>query len=101
MIININIDIELNKEQVSFLRKFYIDKSTRQFHISSKPGQGVGWSFSPDNIITSVLGTLESLVDRDILKKDNMMNYTLTLLGHYIIDKIDRDKIIDRIINNE
>ena len=31
MIININIDIELNNEQVSLLRKFYIDKSTIQF----------------------------------------------------------------------
>ena len=31
MIININIDIELNKEQILFLRKFYIDKSTKQF----------------------------------------------------------------------
>lgn len=94
MIININIDIELNNEQVSLLRKFYIDKSTRQFHISNKPGQGVGWSFSPDNFIA------ESLVDRDILKKDKMMNYTLTILGHSIIDKIDRDKIIDNILNN-
>lgn len=89
MIININIDIELNKEQVSFLRKFYIDKSTRQFHISSKSG----WRASPDNIIA------DSLVYRDILKKDHIMNYTLTILGHYIIDKIDRDKIINSIIN--
>ena len=95
MIININIDIELNKDQIYLLRKFYIDKSTKQFHISSKPGQSAGWSFSSDNIIA------ESLVNIDILKKDNMMNYTLTILGHKIIDKIDRDKIIDRIINNE
>jgi len=95
MIININIDIELNNDQIFFLRKFYIDKSTRQFHISSKPGQSAGWIFSSDNIIA------ESLVDKDILKKDNMMNYTLTILGHKIIDKIDRDKIIDRIINNQ
>jgi hypothetical protein len=82
MIIKINIDIELNNEQVSFLRRFYIDKSTRQF-----------WDF--DKSIA------KSLVDRDVLKKDNMMNYTLTILGHKIIDKIDRDKIIDRIINNQ
>ena len=104
MIININIDIELNNDQIYFLRKFYIDKSTRQFHISSKPGQTAGWSslysFSPDNIIA------ESLVDKDILKKgadwNHMrMNYTITLLGQLILDKIDRDKIIDRIINNE
>ena len=93
MIININIDVELNNDQIYFLRKFYIDKSTRQFHISSRPGHG--WSFSSDNIIA------ESLVNIDILKKDNMMNYTLTILGHKIMDKIDRDKIIDRIINNE
>ena len=100
MIININIDIELNNDQIYFLRKFYIDKSTRQFHISSKPGQTAGWSFSPDNIIA------ESLVDKDILKKgadwNHMsMNYTITLLGQLIMDKIDRDKIIDRIINNQ
>jgi hypothetical protein len=100
MIININIDIELNNDQIFFLRKFYIDKSTRQFHISSKPGQCAGWIFSPDNIIA------ESLVDKDILKKgadwNHMrMNYTITLLGQLILDKIDRDKIIDRIINNE
>jgi len=95
MIININIDIELNNEQIYLLRTFYIDKSTKQFHISSKPGQSAGWSFSSDNIIA------ESLVNIDILKKDNMMNYTLTILGHKIIDKIDRDKIIDRIINNQ
>jgi hypothetical protein len=95
MIININIDIELNNDQIFFLRKFYIDKSTRQFHISSKPGQTAGWSFSPDNIIA------ESLVDKDILKKGARMNYTITLLGQLILDKIDRDKIIDRIINNE
>ena len=104
MIININIDIELNNDQIYFLRKFYIDKSTRQFHISSKPGQTAGWSFSPDNIIA------ESLVDKDILKKEadwnhvtalGSMNYTITLLGQLIMDKIDRDKIIDRIINNQ
>ena len=87
MIININIDIEINNDQIHLLRTFYIDKS-------SKPGQSAGWSFSSDNIIA------ESLVNIDILKKDNMMNYTLTILGHKIMDKIDRDKIIDRIINN-
>ena len=85
MIININIDIELNNEQVSLLRKFYIDKSTRQFWSDSN-----AWNKS----------IAESLLDKDILKKDNMMNYTLTILGQKIIDKIDRDKIIDRIINN-
>jgi hypothetical protein len=95
MIININIDIKLNNDQIYLLRTFYIDKSTRQFHISSKPGQSAGWSFSSDNMIA------ESLVCKDILKKDDMLNYTLTILGHSIIDKIDRDKIIDRIINNE
>lgn len=89
MIININIDIELNNDQISFLRKYYIDKSTRQFL------QSFGEQANIDTKIT------RSLVDRDILKKDNMMNYTLTLLGHYIIDKIDRDKIIDNILNNE
>jgi len=89
MIININIDIELNNEQVSLLRKFYIDKSTRQFW-GSTPGRSNVWNKS----------IAESLLDKDILKKDGMMNYTLTILGHKIIDKIDRDKIIDRIINN-
>ena len=84
MIININIDIELNKEQILFLRKFYIDKSTKQFLSRT----------SNDTKIA------DSLQDRDILKKDNMFNYTLTILGHLIIDKIDRDKIIDSIINN-
>ena len=94
MIININIDIELNNDQIYLLRKFYIDKSTKQFHISSKPGQS-GWSFSSYNIIA------DSLVDKDILKKDNMFNYGLTIIGHFIIDKIDRNKIIDNILNNE
>lgn len=86
MIININIDIKINKEQVSLLRKFYIDKSTRQFW---------GRSNAMDKSIA------ESLVDKDILKKDDGFNYVLTILGHYTIDKIDRDKIIDSIINNE
>lgn len=86
MIININIDIKINKEQVSFLRKFYIDKSIRQFW---------GRSNAMDKSIA------ESLVDKDILKKDDGFNYVLTILGHYTIDKIDRDKIIDSIINNE
>lgn len=84
MIININIDIELNNEQVSLLRKFYIDKSTIQFW-----GRSNAWNKS----------IAVSLVDKDILKKDEMMN-TLTILGHSIIDKIDRDKIIDNILNN-
>jgi len=82
MIININIDIELNKEQILFLRKFYIDKSTKQFLSRT----------SNDTKIA------DSLQDRDILKKDNLMNYTLTILGHLIIDKIDRDKIINNIL---
>jgi hypothetical protein len=83
MIININIDIELNNDQIYLLRTFYIDKSTKQF-----------WGPDLDKSIA------ESLVDKDILKKDNMFNYGLTILGHSIIDKIDRDKIIDRILNN-
>ena len=86
MIININIDVELNNDQIYLLRTFYIDKSTKQFW---------GRSVRPD------LDIAESLVDKDILKKDHHINYTLTILGHKIIDKIDRDKIIDRIINNE
>jgi hypothetical protein len=91
MIININIDIELNNDQIYLLRKFYIDKSTKQF-----------WGRDPLSVRPDLDKSIaESLVDRDILKKDNMMNYTLTILGHKIIDKIDRDKIIDRIINNE
>jgi hypothetical protein len=91
MIININIDIELNNDQIHLLRTFYIDKSTKQFW-----GRDA-LSMRPD-LDKSIA---ESLVNIDILKKDNMMNYTLTILGHKIIDKIDRDKIIDRIINNE
>jgi hypothetical protein len=89
MIININIDIELNNEQVSLLRKFYIDKSTIQF-----------WGRTHPRSNDRNKSIAESLLDKDILKKDNMMNYTLTILGQKIIDKIDRDKIIDRIINN-
>ena len=91
MIININIDVELNNDQIYLLRTFYIDKSTKQFW-----GRDV-LSVRPD-LDKSIA---ESLVNIDILKKDNMMNYTLTILGHKIIDKIDRDKIIDRIINNQ
>jgi hypothetical protein len=87
MIININIDIELNNDQIYLLRKFYIDKSTKQF-------------WGKDSFVSSDLdkSIAESLVDKDILKKEHVMNYTLTVLGHKIIDKIDRDKIIDRII---
>jgi len=91
MIININIDVELNNDQIYLLRTFYIDKSTKQFW-----GRDV-LSVRPD-LDKSIA---ESLVNIDILKKDNMMNYTLTILGHKIMDKIDRDKIIDRIINNQ
>jgi hypothetical protein len=91
MIININIDIELNNDQIYLLRKFYIDKSTKQF-----------WGREPLSAHPDLDKSIaESLVDKDILKKDNMFNYTLTILGHSIIDKIDRNKIIDRIINNE
>ncbi len=82
MIININIDIELNSEQILFLRKFYIDKSTKQFLSRT----------SNDTQIA------DSLQDRDILKKDNLMNYTLTTIGNIIVDKIDRDKIINNIL---
>lgn len=93
MIINVNIDIELNNEQIYLLRKFYIDKSTRQFWTPIRKIQ------SETQVIDTKIA--DSLVDKDILKKDNMFNYGLTTLGHYIIDKIDRNKIIDSIINNK
>jgi len=93
MIVNINIDIELNNEQIYLLRKFYIDKSTRQFWTPIRKIQ------SDTQAIDTKIA--ESLVNIDILKKDNMFNYGLTILGHFIIDKIDRNKIIDNILNNE
>ena len=92
MIINVNIDIELNNEQIYLLRKFYIDRSTRQFWTPIRKIQS--------NTQVTDTKIADSLVDKDILKKDNMFNYGLTTLGHYIIDKIDRNKIIDSIINN-
>ncbi len=41
---------------------------------------------------------VESLLNKEVFKKDMMNNYTLTKIGNIIVDKIDRDKIINNIL---
>ena len=49
-----------------------------------------------DDIERSVF---EDLKNKDILKKDMMENHTLTSLGRLVVEKIDRNNIIDDLLN--
>lgn len=94
MIININIDIELSQDEINLLRKYYLDKHTQQFWNPIK----VYNQHKPD-LKTQETLTVKKLTEKNILKEDNMFNFELTQIGLAIMDKIDRDKIIDNILN--
>lgn len=96
MIININIDIELSQEEIHLLRKHFNNgRTSKQF-----------WALRPMINITSKkkleidkeYNIVESLLNKEVFKKDMMNNYTLTKIGNIIVDKIDRDKIINNIL---
>lgn len=93
MIITIQLNIELEQDEIKLLRKYYLDKHTRQFWVPIKTYN----QHKPD-IKTQEQITAKKLSQKDILKEDNMFNFGLTQTGLAIIDKIDRDKIIDNIL---
>lgn len=93
MKIDININIELNKEEIQLLRKYYTNgKTSKQFlgipnrntNVEKEPGKEY-------NIV-------KILTEKEILIKDNMMNFKLSIIGKIVVDKIDRDKIINNIL---
>jgi len=93
MIITIQLNIELEQDEINLLRKYYLDKHTRQFWNPIK----VYNQHKPD-LRTQETLTAKKLTEKDILKEDNMFNFGLTQTGFAIMDKIDRDKIIDNIL---
>ena len=88
MELKIVIDISLTDEEVSFLRKFFENKErTLNLHLHF---------CEPRDRIKNV--SIE-LIKKDILKIDSISNMTLTNIGKKVMDMIDRDKIINDILN--
>ena len=88
MELKIVIDINLTDEEVSFLRKYFENKERTLNLNLSVP--------SSKNTIRNI--GIE-LIKKDILKVDSMSNMTLTNIGKKVVDMIDRDKIINDILN--
>jgi hypothetical protein len=93
MIININIDIEISKEEIHLLRKHFNNGRTSKQFWAPRPNLSV---YSEE--IVKEYNIVESLLNKEVFKKDMMNNYTLTTIGNIIVDKIDRDKIINNIL---
>ena len=90
MKISVNISVDLTIDEISFLRKNFdknIDRSINIFIYLHLPGK-----CDEKNIY-------DSLAKKDILKKDDMRNVSLTTIGKLIMEKIDRGNIIDDILN--
>lgn len=86
MELKIVIDINLTDEEVNFLRKFFENKErTLNLHFC-EPRDGIR------NVAIE-------LIQKDILKVDSISNMTLTNIGKKVVDMIDRDKIINDILN--
>ena len=96
MTINININIELSQEEIHLLRKYYTNgRTSKQFWAPRMISTNKQLEIVKEYIIA------ESLLNKEVFKKDMMNNYTLTTIGNIIVDKIDRDKIINNILEND
>ena len=97
MILNIEIEIELNIYELKMLRKYF------ENDLSRKLNPFFSEVFKGKKIVESIQNEMDivsSLYKKDILKTDSINNYELTLLGKSIVDKINRNNIIDKLIKD-
>lgn len=82
---SINIDVELTKIEVSFIKKHFVNnkKTHNRFFFSTN---------NEDR------RTLDNLSKHEVVYFDNMGNIHLTIIGNNIIDMLDRDKKINDIL---
>ncbi len=88
--IKIDISIELSNDEVLFLRKHFEDDSEKQlsafrYYINNKTP-------SDYNII------IDKLSNDGILNEDHVGNHKLTFIGKIIVKKINRNSIIDGLL---
>lgn len=80
---SINIDVELTKIEVSFIKKHFVNKKIHnRFFFSTNNGDR---------------RTLDNLCKHEVYF-DNMGNIHPTIIGNNIIDMLDRDKKINDIL---
>lgn len=89
MKININIEIDLNKLELRFLRKYFTtNQRINQILLQIKKENR--WIAEPT----------KSLLESGILQiTDNIGTVELTLLGRLLMDKIDRNNLIDDLLS--
>ena len=83
MKLTLNIELELDNGEISFLRKEFEGRPHRSFNrYFHQP---------PPHFF--------SLLKKDILVTDSMGNSSLTTIGRMVVNRIDRDNRIDEILS--
>ena len=83
MKLTLNIELELDNDELSFLRKEFEGKEHRSFN---------RYFHQPPSHFFSLL-------KKDILVTDSMGNSSLTTIGKIVMDRISRDNRIDEILS--
>jgi hypothetical protein len=84
MNLRIEIEIEITEEEANFLRQFYIDNRNNNLCAIFMYGSRNPAEIAKTKIITSLL-------DKEILSKDELDNTKLTNVGNKVCDLLDRD----------
>jgi len=88
---SINIEVNLTKEEISFVQKYFVNntKTHNRFFFSDQ----IKSNLHKGRTI------LDNLNKKQILYFDNIGNIHLTIVGNNIIDQLDRDKKINTLLD--
>lgn len=86
MKINVNVEIFLSDEEISFLKKSFLLNTSR--------------ILNPFLVKEDNLHLLNSLVQKGIIQSDDIGNISLTVLGKLLLLEFDRNNRIDKIISD-
>lgn len=88
MKINVNIDLFLSDEELSFFKKEFYGDSLRKhnpFFLKNR---------------NDIIHIIDSTIQKGIIQSDNLGNISLTVLGKALLSELDRNNRIDRIISD-
>ena len=97
MIFKIELDLELTVDEIKILRKYFDKEDTKlnpyfMGYFNKK--------FNTPESINNIREILSSLEKKEVLREDQIHNYELTIVGKFILSKINRENLINKLLED-
>ncbi len=93
MKIEVKLEVDLSIDEIALLRKYFENNEQRVMNV------GLLRAHQKTEVKNTEVKNIESLITKDILIIDYMMNTKLTSIGLLVVNQISRNDLINKIIN--